>query len=99
MSCYFYFVLLPLGPSCGECNVVSLYFMCCSVNGSVDLCVACLKVFVNCLVKQFVISLGVVVILLMNVIEVFSVCVEVLCCIVYGLPENVRVVPVIPVCI
>ena len=34
--------------SCGECNVISLYFMCCSVNG----CVACLTVFVNCLVKS-----------------------------------------------
>ena len=25
--------------SCGECDVVSLYFMCCSVNGSV--CLVC----------------------------------------------------------
>ena len=38
------------------------------------LCVVCLTVFVNCLVKQFPICLGVVVILLLNVIEVFSVC-------------------------
>ena len=39
MSCYFYFVLLPLGPElyCSECDVISLYFMCCSVNGSVCL--------------------------------------------------------------
>ena len=37
------------------------------------LCVACLTVFVNCLVKQFAICLGVVVILLLNVMEVFSV--------------------------
>ena len=36
------------------------------------LCVACLTVFVNCLVKQFEISFGVVVILLLNVMEVFS---------------------------
>ena len=36
-------------------------------------CVACLTVFVNCLVKQFAICLGVVVILLLNVMEVFSV--------------------------
>ena len=36
------------------------------------LCVACLTVFVNCLVKQFSICLGVVVILLLNVMEVFS---------------------------
>ena len=47
--------------------------MCCSVNVSV-LCVACLTVFVNCLVKQFAMSLGVVAILLLNVMEVFSVC-------------------------
>ena len=37
------------------------------------LCVACLTVFVNCLVKQLAICLGVVAILLLNVIEVFSV--------------------------
>ena len=37
------------------------------------LCNACLTVFVNCLVKQFAICLGVVVILLLNVMEVFSV--------------------------
>ena len=33
----------------------------------------CLTVFVNCLLKQFTICLGVVVILLLNVMEVFSV--------------------------
>ena len=37
------------------------------------LCVACLTVFVNCLVKQLAICLGVVVILSLNVMEVFSV--------------------------
>ena len=31
------FVLLPLGPSCGECDVISLYCMCFFVNGSVCL--------------------------------------------------------------
>ena len=36
------------------------------------LCVACLTV--NCLVKQFAMCLGVVAILLLNVMEVFSVC-------------------------
>ena len=56
---------------CGECNVISLNCMCFSVNGSV--CHVCLTVFVNCLVKQFAICLGVVVILLLNVMEVFSV--------------------------
>ena len=35
------------------------------------LCVACLTVFVNCLVKQFAMCLGVVTILLL---DVFSVC-------------------------
>ena len=38
------------------------------------LCVACLTVFVNCLVKQFAMCLGVVAILFLNVMEVFSVC-------------------------
>ena len=38
------------------------------------LCVACLTVFVNCLVKQFAMCLGVVAILLLNVMELFSVC-------------------------
>ena len=44
--------------------------MCCSVNGSV--CLVCCE-FVNCLVKQFAICLGVGVILLLIVMEVFSV--------------------------
>ena len=59
--------------SCGECDIISLYFICCSVNVAVCLCVACLTVFVNCLVKQIAICLGVVAILLLNVVEVFSV--------------------------
>ena len=67
------------------------------------LCVAFLTVFVNCLVKQFAICLGVVVILLFNVMAVFSVDVRgSVGYTVYGLPKNVRVVrvvPVIPVCI
>ena len=69
----FYFVVLPLGPDCGECNILSLYFLYYSDNGSVCLCVACLTLFVNCLVKQFAIYLDVVVILLLNVFEVLSV--------------------------
>ena len=60
------------------------------------LCVACLTVFVNCLVKQFAMCLGVVAILLLNVMEVFSVDGGYTMC---GLPKNVRVMPVIPVCI
>ena len=43
------------------------------------LCVACLTVFVNCLVKQFAMCVGVVAILLLNVMDVLSVCVVVLC--------------------
>ena len=37
------------------------------------LCFVCLTVFVNCLLKQFAICLGVVARLLLNVMEVFSV--------------------------
>ena len=37
------------------------------------LCVACLTVYVNCLLKQFEICFGVFVILLLNVIELLSV--------------------------
>ena len=37
------------------------------------LCVGCLTVFVNCLVKQIAMCLCVVAILLLNVMEVFSV--------------------------
>ena len=62
-----------LGLRSSECNVVSLYAVCCSVNVSVCF-VSC--VVVNCLVKQFAMSLGVVAILLLNVMEV---CVVVLC--------------------
>ena len=54
--------------SCGECNGISLYLMDLFV-----LCVACLTVFVICLVKQFAIRLVVVAILLLNIMEVFSV--------------------------
>ena len=64
------------------------------------LCVACLTVFVNCLVKQFAMCLGVVAIVLLNVMDVFSVCEGVLLDIpLYGLLKSVCVVPVIPVCI
>ena len=45
--------------------------MCFSVTGSV--CLVCLTVFVNCLVKQFAVCLGVVAILLFNVMEVLRV--------------------------
>ena len=44
-----------------QCNVISMYFLCCSINGSVCLVCTCLTVF-----------LGVVVILLFNVMQVVS---------------------------
>ena len=59
---------------CNECDVITLYFLCVALL--IDLfvlCVACLTVFVNCLVKQFAICLGVVNILLLDITEVFSV--------------------------
>ena len=49
---------------------MSLYLLCCSVNGSV--CLVCC-VFVNCLMTQFAMCLGVVALLLLNVMKVFSV--------------------------
>ena len=73
MNFYFFCSLLDLRSS--ECVVVSLYVVYCSVNVSVVWWVACLTVFVNCLVKQFTMCLGVVDILLLNVMDVFSVCV------------------------
>ena len=54
-----------------ECDVVSLYVVRFSIYVSVWF-VCC--VFVNCLVKQFKMCLGVVAILLLNVMDVFSVC-------------------------
>ena len=64
------------------------------------LCVACLTVFVNRLVKQFAICLGVFVILLLNVIELLSVvggalmdrpCMffHIMCCVVPVVPVSV----------
>ena len=82
MNCYFYFVYSLLDLRNSECNVVSLYvslLMCLFVLGVACLTVfvlgvACLTVFVNCLVKKFAMCLGVVTILLLNVMDVFSVC-------------------------
>ena len=70
MSCYFYFVLLPLVVS------VMVYPCILCVALLMDLfvlCVACLTVWVNCLVKEFAMCLGVVAIVLLNVMDVFSV--------------------------
>ena len=55
MSFVLFYCLLDL--SGGECDVISLYCMCCSVNGSVCLVCCVLTVFVNSLVKQFSICL------------------------------------------
>ena len=63
------------------------------------LCAACLTVFVNRLVKQFAICLGVVAILLLNVMEVFSVGGGALLDRLCMFFQRMRVVPVIPVCI
>ena len=55
---------------------VMLYPCMVCVALSMDLfvfCIACLTVFVNCLVKLFAICLGVFVILLLNVMELLSV--------------------------
>ena len=52
---------------------VMLYVLCWPINELFVLCVACLTVFMNCLVKQFAICLGVFVILLLNVMELLSV--------------------------
>ena len=52
---------------------MSLYFLCCFVNVSVCLVCCVLDMFVNCLVKQFAMCLGVVAVLLLNVMDVFSV--------------------------
>ena len=59
--------------SCGECYVISLYFGRCSGGLSVYPVCCVLTVFGNCMVKQFAICLGVVAIMLLNVIDVFSV--------------------------
>ena len=66
-----FYCLLDL--SCGECNVISLNYCVTLLMYLFVLCVSCLTVFVNCLVNHFAICLGVVAILLLNVMEVFSV--------------------------
>ena len=69
---YFYFVLLPLGV------VVSVMLCPCLFYVALLMClfvlfVACLTMFVNCLVKQLAMCLGVVDVLLLNAMDVFSV--------------------------
>ena len=68
-----FYRLLDLRSS--ECDVVSLCMLCVALLMCLFvLCVACFTVFVNCLVKQFAMCLGVVAILLLNVMDVFCVC-------------------------
>ena len=55
MYCVLFYRLLDL--SCGECNVISFMF-CVALSMDLDLfvlCIACMRVFVNCLWKQFAI--------------------------------------------
>ena len=66
-----YYCLLDL--SCSECDVMSLYFCFALLMYLFVLIVTCLTVFVNYLVKQFAMCLGVVAVLLLNIMDVFSV--------------------------
>ena len=74
VSCYFYFVLLPHGFDVWlvkYCFFLSLY-----IDLLIDLYEGsdeCLVVFVNCLVKQFTICLGVTAIFLLNAMVLLSV--------------------------
>ena len=52
---------------------MSLYLLCCSVNGSVCLVCCVFDSVSESLVKQFAMCLGVVAVLLLNVMDVFSV--------------------------
>ena len=70
---YFIYYYCPLELRSGECNVYPCMFCVALSMDPFFLCVACLPVLVNCLVKQFAISLGVFVILLLNVIELLCV--------------------------
>ena len=57
-----------------RCDVISLYFMCWSVNVSVCLVCCLFDSVCELFGEKFPICLGVVAILLFNVMEVFSVC-------------------------
>ena len=73
VNCYFYFFYCFLDLRSGECDVVSLYVLCCSVNGSV--CHVCCVFDSVCKLfeEQFAICLGVFAILLLNVMDLLSV--------------------------
>ena len=57
----------------GDCNVVSLYVLCCPVNGSVCFVCCVFDGETETTVKQFVICLGVFTILLLKVMELLCV--------------------------
>ena len=59
--------------SCSECDVMSLNFCVALLIYLFVLVVACLTVSVNFLLKQFAMCVGVVAVLLLNVMDVFSV--------------------------
>ena len=85
--------------SCSKCDVMSLYFCGVLLMYQFVLFVACLTVFANCF-EQFAMCLTVIAVLLLNVMDVYSVGGDALLDRPwYGLPQNVCVVPVIPVCI
>ena len=67
-----FYCLLDL--SCGECDVISLYFLCFSVNGFVCFVFYLFDSVCELFGETIGNMLGVVVILLLNVMEVFSVC-------------------------
>ena len=67
-----FYCLLDL--SCSECDVISLYFFVALLMDLLVLCIAYLTVYVNCLVKQFAMYLGMVAILLVNVIDAHIEC-------------------------
>ena len=76
--CEWLFLLCFIASWTREVVSVMLYLcmLCVALSmGLPILCAACLTVSVNCLVKQFAMCLCVVSILLLNVMEVFSVCV------------------------
>ena len=93
--CELLFLLCFLDLRSGECNVVSFYVLCSPVNGSV--CFVCC-VFVNCLLKQFAICLGVFVILLLNVMELFTLLILFLCVILHTMSsgKNLQLLCIFP---
>ena len=75
--CELLFLLLfycLLDPSCGECYVISLYFVCCSLGVSVCLVCCVLDSVCELFGERICNMFYVVAILLLNFMDVFSVC-------------------------